>query len=174
MTLLPQAVLSRLAILLVGLMCASLSITSVSAQELSISELVKNLNDKRHAYMETFNELVEDKDLAYECRYSYGSTILRRSFCYHAFEWRIRAERKGFSSPTGSAAKFGIGGAASDYEKTKKKYQERFASLEKAFNEMLEDHPSLNTSYNEFIEPQQAYQRGHVAKFGIFSKYYKD
>ncbi|GLP96135.1 hypothetical protein [Paraferrimonas sedimenticola] len=172
MTLRPQLRFSQLALVLLGLTLAAILPAKVLAKDPSLSELVKVQKEKREAFMETFNELVEDKDFAYECRQVWHAiSHVRTPQCKHAFNWRISSKIKSKDLRTYPSTPRYVDPMIQKLEKNAE-FQERQASVRKVFNQMLKDHPSLTNSYNELMTANQAYQRAHVEKYGKASKFY--
>ncbi|MBD3584431.1 hypothetical protein HHX48_01640 [Salinimonas sp. HHU 13199] len=122
-------------------------------------------NEKRVAFMQMFNKLVDNKDLAFTCkRRTRRNSHIKHEVCKNNYEWRIYQEimqdEINRGNVMGASAVAEMGNA--EQRKLKKKLvikiQETLAS-DAAFREI----------YRQFKAADRTYKKAHVRKFGVLS-----
>ena len=161
-----------------GILCSLLiSSTAFAAQEKDDVETIevvgkkplqyffKMKEEKRFEFMESFNALVDDKDLHFECRrVRETGSHMKKEICRNAFDWRIRQEAVSNEIISGNMSTAQSAAALGNIEQ-REKQEELLITI----NTLLETHPEFSETFTEFNQANRAYKEAHAREFGSLS-----
>lgn len=163
-----------------GLLCSLfISSTAFAAQEKDDVETIevvgkkplqyffKMKEEKRFEFMQAFNQLVEDKDMHFECRRERETgSHLKKEVCRNAFDWRIRQEAVSNELISGNMSTAQSAASMGNVEQ-REKQKELLATI----NTLLETHPEFSNTFDDFQAANRAYKDAHAREFGSLSKH---
>lgn len=131
-------------------------------------QLYFNLRDeKRHAFMRYFNEIVQDDDLKFDCkRVAPTGTRVWREVCKSAFDWRIEKEivdeevSRGNMFDAARVAKMG-----------NKEQRDRKKELTRTIKVMLATNEEFAEYWKRFKAADENFKNAHSKAFGSLSMY---
>ena len=122
-------------------------------------------NKKRKAFMQTFNQLIDDEDLAFTCkRRTRRNSRIKHEVCKNNYEWRIYQEIMQDEINRGN-----VMGASAVAEMGNAEQRQLRKTLVIKIQETLKTNKNLRDTYRQFKAADSAYKRAHIEKFGILS-----
>jgi len=129
--------------------------------------LHKIREEKRFAFMEEFNNTIEDTDLHFKCKKQTATgSHIRKNVCRNQFDWRIIQEIVEDEVRRGNMV-----GAYAIALMGNKEQRDRREDLLETINQLIVENESFAELYDEFNEANTAYKKAHAKKFGVFSQY---
>lgn len=129
----------------------------------------KEWDTKRFAFMDFFNERVDDPDLKFDCRKSRNAernTRIKKKVCRNAYDWRIRQEQFGENFVIRGG---GFVESQAFAEIGTSELEDRQSDKIEAIQEMLTEYPEFNEIYTDLKDAEHKYKEAHKRTFGSFS-----
>jgi len=118
----------------------------------------KMKEEKRFEFIESFNALVDDRDLHFECtRVRETGSHMRKEVWCNAFDWRIRQEAVSSEIISGNMSTAQSAAALGNIEQ-REKQEELLITI----NTLLETHPEFSETYTELNQANLAYKEAHA------------
>ncbi|MBD3586552.1 hypothetical protein HHX48_12465 [Salinimonas sp. HHU 13199] len=123
--------------------------------------------EKRHAFMRYFNEIVQDDDLKFECkRVAPKGTRVWREVCKSAFDWRIEKEIVDEEISRGNML-----GAERVAKMGNKEQRDRKKELTQTIKTMLATNEEFAEYWKHFKAADENFKNAHSKAFGSLSMY---
>ena len=123
--------------------------------------------DKRHAFMRYFNEIVQDDDLKFECkRIAPKGTRVWREVCKSAFDWRIEKEIIDEEISRGNML-----GAERVAQMGNKEQRDRKKELTRTIKTKLATNEKFAEYWKGFKAADENFKNAHSKAYGSLSMY---
>lgn len=132
-----------------------------------LSALLTLRHKKRFAFMQEFNNLIDDEDLHFVCKKQVATgSHIRKEVCKNQFEWRIIQEIVDEEVSKGNVTgAYAVALMGSEEQKHRKE------DLLKKINYLLEENDDFAKLLQEFNSADEAYKKAHAKKFGALSQH---